>query len=413
MKQSVGLVVLQIIGIILGFVSVFVIAGDLPASVYAVLGIYNVISSTILVFSNTGIETNAIRNILNWLEKGELALIKKTVTQAIFYRTILSAIISLLLLIYCFYISKYKFSDKYLNLFIFMSFASIFRGTNDSIVLLLRAFNNYLAAAFITYSINVFGKIIALILFFYFGFFAYVSFIIVLPLLITVLVLYKLKDYISFDQVIGVNFFMDSMKSNKAFSLSSYISFVFNNLDQMIVSIFMKNDIIGSFTLAKNFFDIGKVFVENIFDPMIQNLVKYKENIKLLQKKIIRINKIKNILFILAIIIFFVFVGYLQNLIVLFNLENYKYLNIFLLIVYLSQIAHVLMKVKYNYIALFFPPKYYFILTLLYSILNIIPMIIILIFQVKFIFVSVLFANLVMILITNHLFKSEKLRLDL
>jgi len=277
----------------------------------------------------------------------------------------------------------------------------------------LRAFNNYLAAAFITYSINVFGKIIALILFFYFGFFAYVSFIIVLPLLITVLVLYKLKDYISFDQVIGVNFFMDSMKSNKAFSLSSYISFVFNNLDQMIVSIFMKNDIIGSFTLAKNFFNIGKVFVENIFDPMIQNLVKYKENIKLLQKKIIRINKIKNILFILAIIIFFVFVGYLQNLIVLFNLENYKYLNIFLLIVYLSQIAHVLMKVKYNYIALFFPPKYYFILTLLYSILNIIPMIIILIFQVKFIFVSVLFANLVMILITNHLFKSEKLRLDL
>jgi len=181
----------------------------------------------------------------------------------------------------------------------------------------------------------------------------------------------------------------------------------------MIVSVFMKNDIIGSFTLAKNFLTVLNSFITNIFDPILQNIVRYKENISLLQVKIKTINQIKVIILTILSVSFIVFVIYLNQVINIFGLANYIYLSSFLITIYLSQIALVLMKVKYNYIALFFPPKYYLVLTITYSILNLIPMIIIMIFQVKFIFVSVLFANLVMILITNHLFKTEKLRLDL
>ncbi|MFA6738575.1 MAG: hypothetical protein WCR89_07460, partial [Bacteroidales bacterium] len=70
MKQSVGLVILQIFGIILGLVSVFFVAGSLPAEEYALVGVYNVISTIVVVFSNTGFETYAIRNVLDWKEKG-------------------------------------------------------------------------------------------------------------------------------------------------------------------------------------------------------------------------------------------------------------------------------------------------------------------------------------------------------
>ena len=76
MKQSIGLVILQILGVSLGLVSVFWIAGSLPPKIYAIVGIYNVISTFIVVFSNTGFETYAIRNVLVWQQLGQNDKIK-------------------------------------------------------------------------------------------------------------------------------------------------------------------------------------------------------------------------------------------------------------------------------------------------------------------------------------------------
>ena len=49
MKQSVGLVILQIFSIVIGFVSVFWVAGSLPSEEYSIVGIYHIIASIIII----------------------------------------------------------------------------------------------------------------------------------------------------------------------------------------------------------------------------------------------------------------------------------------------------------------------------------------------------------------------------
>ena len=146
MNQSLALVILQVFGVVLGFVSVFYVAGTLSAEVYAVVGIYNVISIFIVVFSNTGIETHGIRNILALQETGENIKIKLIVTQAILYRIILACFVVLPMIVYAIYVSKQKFEGQYLELFVFMGLFGIAKAINDSTLLLLRAFNKYFAA---------------------------------------------------------------------------------------------------------------------------------------------------------------------------------------------------------------------------------------------------------------------------
>ena len=198
MKQSIGLIILQIISIVLGFVSVFWVAGSLDAQEYAIVGVYNIIISLLITFSNTGIETYAIRNVLTWKEEGRLDKIKLVVTQAITYRTILACFLFLPLSIYAVYISNNKYDGQHLELFILMILLSIPNATNDSIVLILKAFNKYLSAAIFNSIVNVFGRIIALFFFVRYGFTVYIYTLVLLPLIVAPPFLLKLREYISF-----------------------------------------------------------------------------------------------------------------------------------------------------------------------------------------------------------------------
>ena len=108
-NQSFYLIILQIIAIIVGFISTFYIAGNLDPSMFALIGVYGIICTISLVFSNTGIETYAIRNILELKKNNDIHEIERLVTISIFGRLIISLIILIPLFIYSFFLSKYKF----------------------------------------------------------------------------------------------------------------------------------------------------------------------------------------------------------------------------------------------------------------------------------------------------------------
>lgn len=408
MKQSFSLVILQFFGIVLGLISVFYVAGTISAEVYAVVGIYNIISIFIVVFSNTGIETYGIRNVLAWQEAGENNKIKQIVTQAILYRTILACFVVIPVFGYAIYVSKQKFNGQYLELFIFMGLFGITKAVNDSTLLLLRAFNKYFAAALASYSVNVFGRLLALFLFIKFGFNAYIYTIILLPLLVTIPILFMLRKWISLQGVFQKENMLKVFQESKAFGLSSYISYVFNSLDQLLVSVFMSAEILGAFSVAKSIYSIAKTFIENIFDPMIQNLVRYKNNIKFIELKLKKIFKIRNILLFISIIFFPFIIIYIDKVILILGLDRYPFLNYFVVFIYLSQIASVGMKVKYNYIALFYEASFYLRLTIVYALLSILFFIFVILIDVKFIFSYVLLTNLILIFYTNKLFNKRK-----
>lgn len=407
MKQSIGLVILQIVGVSLGLVSVFWIAGSLPSEIYAIVGIYNVISTFIVVFSNTGFETYAIRNVLVWQQTGENDKIKLIVTQAIAYRTILASFVLLPMIGYIVYISANKFDGQYLELFILMGLFSIIKATNDATVLLLRAFNKYFTAALVTYSVNVFGKILALILFFKYGFNVYIFTIIVLPIVITVPALYMMHKWINFKDVFNIKNIIEGFRQSKSFALSSYISYIFNFFDQLIISIFLSPEILGSFTVAKNLLNICKTFIENIFDPLIQNLVRVKNNIQARQFKLKKIFIVRNILLVLSITSIPMVLLYIDEALAIIRLDSYVYLNYFVIFIYFSQIAYVGMKVKHNYIMLFYASNYYLRLTVINASLSILFFIIITAFDVKLVFLYILFTNLCMMFYTSYIYKKN------
>ena len=408
MNQSIGLVLLQIAGIVLGVVSVFWLAGSLPPEDYAIVGVYNVIVSFIMVFSNTGIETYAIRNVLAWEDKGEDNKIKLIITQAITFRMLIACIVILPLTGYAIYVSKQKFDGNYLGLFILMNVFSIARALNDSIILILKAFNNYFAAAFVTYSVNVFGRLLALALFFKFGFNAYILVLIFVPIISTIPVIFLLRKWLCFDGVFNMSSMLVVFKESRSFRLASYISYAFNFLDQLFVSIFMSAEFLGSFSVAKNLLLISKTFIENIFDPMIQGLVRFKCSILSLEAKLKKILRIRDVLLLISLIILPFMVIYIDNVLELLHLNNYPYLNYFAVLVYLSQIAHIAMKVKYNYIVLFYKASLYLRLTTINAFLSIFFFIFAISIDIKFVFSYTLITNLVMIFYTNRVFKNQK-----
>ena len=406
MKQSIGLIILQIISIVLGLVSVFWVAGSLDAQEYAIVGVYHIIISILITFSNTGIETYAIRNVLAWKDEGKLEQIKLVVTQAITYRTILSCILFLPLLAYAFYISNYKYDGHHLDLFILMILLSIPNATNDSIVLILKAFNKYLSASMLNFIVNVFGRIIALILFVRYGFTVYIYTIVLLPLIILAPFLFKLREYISFKGVFSKVNLYKSIVESKYFATSSYISFANNYIDQFLVSIFLNPEILGSFTLAKSIFSMGKTFIENIFDPMIQNLVRYKIDFVLFKKKLAKIFKIKTIVLTIMLIGIPIVYFATAKLLILLNINHYLHLNNYINLIYIAIVFSVASKVKFNYIMLFYSQQYYLKLILISSIASMIFFIIVNVIDSKLLFLHILLTNIVMFVYTERIFKN-------
>jgi len=404
MKQSISLIILQITGVVLGLFSVSYIAGSLPPEIYALVGIYTVVSSIISVFSNTGLETHAIRNVLLWEAAQNHEAIKLIVTQSLVYRGLLAFILQFPMLVYAWYISHTNFNGQYFGLFLLMSVMSIFNALNDSAALLLKSFNLYLASASTSYAVNVFGRFVALFLFFKFGFLIYINFILLLPLLVTVPILFFLRKWISFEGVFLKSNIKGAIKNSKSFAFSAYISYLFNHLDQLLVSIFLSPEILGSFTVAKGLLQIGKTFIENLFDPLTQGLVKFSGDSTEIMIRLSNIFKFKNIVLVASIVSFPILIFFLHDLLEFSNLTSYRYLFCFTVFIFLSQILHIALKIKTNFIFLFYPEYYYLRITLLTGVLSLVFFIIITTTDVRLLFLHIALQNLFLLLYSNWLF---------
>lgn len=396
MKQSLGLVLLQIFGVIVSFVSIFWIAGSLPPEVYAIIGVYGIISTLVVVFSNTGLEMFAIRNILSWIENGEDKEIKILITQSVILRIFASIIVMVPVILYSKYISIAKFDGQYFSLFIMMSFLSIGKAANDSMILILRAFNRYLSASFISYSVNSFGRLAALFIYIKFGFTSYIYTILTIPIVITIPVIYMLKDWIVFKNVFSVERLKNNLMRSKEFALSSYISYGFNQTDQLLVSIFLKPEILGTFTLVKSMANMGKIFIENIFDPLIQELVKYKEDLKTWNKKLNRIQKLQSWLLIISLVVSPALYYNLDFLIHTLGISDYIHIKSFIILAYLSQVSYLAIKLKTTIISIFYAEKFFLRITLFRSTVSIILFLIIISIVSKYLFMHILIMNLLL-----------------
>jgi O-antigen/teichoic acid export membrane protein len=287
-----------------------------------------------------------------------------------------------------------------------MTIMSIFNAINDSAALLLRSFNMYFVASLTSYTVNVFGRLIALFLFFEFGFFTYINFIVFLPFLVTIPIFFLLRRWISFKRVFLKSNITDAIKNSKSFAFSAYISYLNNYFDQFFVSIFMSADILGTFTLAKSLLQMGKTFIENLFDPLIQGLVKFKNDSTELMNHLRRILMLRNIILGGAVLFFLIFILFLNDLVEFLGLSSYRHIVYYIIFIILSQIFHVALKVKTNFISLFYPQSYYLKIALLTAVLSLVFFVIISLIDVRLLYLHIVLQNAILLLYSNYLFST-------
>ena len=82
-KNSFLIILIQITGIVLGFISIYFVAGDMAPEVYSLVGVFTIVSGVVLVFSNFGVETTMLREALYWKGIGDNEKVIEYTTQAI------------------------------------------------------------------------------------------------------------------------------------------------------------------------------------------------------------------------------------------------------------------------------------------------------------------------------------------
>jgi O-antigen/teichoic acid export membrane protein len=408
LNQSFWLVLLQIFGVITGTVSIFYVAGSIPAEQYSIVGINQIIISIVVVFSNTGLETHAQRNILAWKQNDQIDNIVEIISQSIFMRLIFSVALLPFVLFYLSLISHYKYQDEHFTLFIVMALFSSCQAITSSIILVFRAFNQYLSAAIYFYTANILSRIIAIIVFSFFGFYSYMYMIMLIPLFIMIIGLWRLRDYIKINHVIHFHDIKKNMILSKFYLVSSYLSYLLTQLDFLIVSILYPVEIIGAYGIAKRLSGMGDELIKNIFNPPIQFLTKFRSDLKRVERGYKKIKRLQKITLFLSIPLFLGLIYYLPFGITKLNLGKYHLLETLIITVYISKVMHLLAKVKLTFVGAFYAPRYYFQSSVIMAVISVVSVLILAAFIPEYIALSGGISHLFVYLYLSLIFIREK-----
>ena len=61
LKKSFIIVLIQIVGSLLGLITIYFVAGSMEPEVYSLIGVFSVMSNILVTFSDLGIETTMMR----------------------------------------------------------------------------------------------------------------------------------------------------------------------------------------------------------------------------------------------------------------------------------------------------------------------------------------------------------------
>jgi O-antigen/teichoic acid export membrane protein len=126
------------------------------------------------------------------------------------------------------------------------------------------------------------------------------------------------------------------------------------------VSILLPVESLAVYNLAKRIEEIGRISVEGFFDPMIQKIVKYKNNINEIIKYKKKLYLTKNFFIIITFLCVIAFNYYANTVVSILNLKKYENLDIYLIIASWTPIIYLFYKVHLDIIYLFDDQKILF-----------------------------------------------------
>ena len=364
------MVLIQFIGVLLSFVTLYFIVGDMTPEVYSLVGTYTVILGVVNTFSHLGIETVMMRETLYWTEHNDTQKVVEYATQSMFSRIFGYIILLPLLLIYIFYIDYTKYDHQYLFLLFMFLIGALASTLNDCMSLIVRSKGGYVFAQFAKTLNNSIVKTFGLILYLKFGAAVYLYFFSLssVPLFI-LFYLYVHKSFSS--NFIQFKPMLKKVWESRFLWLRTDLDYFKNYADSILVSILFPAHIMGIYSLYKALENMAKDFIEGFFDVLSQNLVRFKGNYERLCKEEKKYNMIRAAILGVVVIVGVVFAIYSSQIISICNLSNYDHAAVLVQCVFIVAIIYILGKYEINILAFFASSKLNFNLTVLISVISI------------------------------------------
>ncbi len=369
LKQSYRYVVLQIINIVVNIFVLLYLAKNVDPETFSIFAIYTVILTFMATFSFLGCETVLLRNILHWREVGCNKKIPILISYTLFSRFVMSLVIVIPMVFYSFYLTNYKYEGQYFSVFMLFILAGMFNSLVNSNALILKSFNRYLSSLVVLMVSGVVGKLLALYYFIEYGFLEFVIVLVIIPIVAFVASCLLIKDYLSIRHLKLRYFFR--FRKYKYFIFGGYLNYFKMSIDQLLVSIFLSNEVLAVYSLARRLEDIGRSLIEGFFDPIMQKTVRYKSNFQKMNSYINRIFRVKNIMLVVVLAIVIMITWYAPILVSFIGLEHYEGLPTFLILASWSCALYLLYKLPSGLTYMFVEQKKLFSIDLVIAAMSI------------------------------------------
>ena len=353
-KQSFYIIAIQIVGVILGFMSVYLVAGDMGPEIYSLVGVYGVVSGFILTFSHLGVETTMMREALYWMQCGDIEKVKEYTTQSIISRLIGFLLLLPLVFGYLLFLYYAKYESRYLLILISFYVGSCANALCDSMSLIVRSQGNYVFSQAVKTINSSIVKFIAIFVYILYGATPYLFFYCLIPIPLLLVFYIKLRNYLSID-FISIAGTIRKIKDSRNLWLNSYMGYFSNSADTLLVSVIFPPSLMGAYTLYKNLEGMARSFCEGFFDVIFQRFVKYRGDAKTLISMERKVNLTRWAVILLIVAVMAVFTINPSFFVRLINLTKYNDVILILYVVSLASILYLFGKNEGNLIALLGP----------------------------------------------------------
>ena len=370
-KKSFFVVLIQVSGTLLGFLSIYLIAGDMDPEIYSLVGVYNVLAGVMLTFTDLGIETTMMREALYWMEDGQGEKVAEYTTQSLVSRIIALCVTLPILTGYLLFLSQNKYGGNHFVLLMTFLLGAAVSSLNDAMSLVVRAQGGYVFSQLAKTINTYFLKFVGVILYFWRGEQAYLFFYSIssIPLLFVFII--KLKKYFKF-RYVRISSTIKKIYAARYLWLKTDLDYLKTNADSFLVSTIFPPAIMGSYTIYKNFEGMAQNFIEGFFDVLAQNMVKYKGDNEMLDKQERRIKVARNIAISLVFIVLFVYSINPKYFVKLVRLEKYMYMQQMVYCIAFVSILYLIGKFEINILALFATSKLNFKIGILMFIVSVV-----------------------------------------
>lgn len=369
-KKGIKVVFIQLLGIAIGVVSLFYIAGEMPPEVYSLIGIYALITGIVTTFSHLGLETRMMREALMWMNTGNMERVKEYTTQSFVSRMISMIILTPFVLVFLYYINETKYEGKYTLILLTFYVSALLSAFIDSMSIIVRSQGGYVFSTFVRTMNTDIVKILGILFFWAYGASAYLYFYALSSLPLFLIFLWKVCPCMSL-KYIKLNSAKEKILRNKYLWLRTDVDYFKTYADSLLVSIVFPPAIMGSYTIYKTLENMCRSMIEGFFDVLAQETVKYKGdygNLVLVERKI---KKVRNLFLLLCIIGVVIFAFNSDWIIALLRLNHYEYITEIFYCVFAVSAIYLIGKYEINIIALYAGSKTTFKLSVIQMIITI------------------------------------------